>query len=537
MYEKVEDRSEHMRSIPEKEQRWAEKQFKVQGYIYYKKWGSLVRCQCGACGTEYTAFWKESEDPFEAALQHIIKPAHNKPGKCEHCGYETKYKAAGKIRQDYMNAKGRYVIGQRMGKEEFVFRVFNVEQWMHVSGKTTYSHIEYIRIFCRPGKKAQKDYYVYDPWNDTERWIDHNIGGMRNIPQPDDAFLTPDTWRAIKQTPMFKYVPDPKDPKIKEEFLNGNNFPVIRYYEAASKYPDFEMIVKTGMWRLTNSLIWKLGSGYRKERKTYWDRLGIYKHRVKELIEAYGDGQLLKIFQLERLSGKKWSAEDINHVTHRLTRCHDSEIKTLGIVYKYTTPVKFERYIEGKIQEEGCGSFGEYIDYIRMRRAAGYDLSNEIILFPRELHRRHNEMVLEAETAKMDERKKEVLEKFPKIAEKYKKLSERYSAAAAGYIIRPAKDAAEIVTEGRILHHCVGGDMYLSSHSTGRSTILFLRDVKTPDIPYITVEIKGETIKQWYGAYDKKPNKEYFDGWLNTYTAELKKRKEENKEKKSAKTA
>ena len=37
MYEKVEDRSEHMRSIPEKEQRWAEKQFKVQGYIYYKK--------------------------------------------------------------------------------------------------------------------------------------------------------------------------------------------------------------------------------------------------------------------------------------------------------------------------------------------------------------------------------------------------------------------------------------------------------------------------------------------------------------------
>ena len=79
--------------------------------------------------------------------------------------------------------------------------------------------------------------------------------------------------------------------------------------------------------------------------------------------------------------------------------------------------------------------------------------------------------------------------------------------------------------------------MYLSSHSTGRSTILFLRDVKTPDIPYITVEIKGETIKQWYGAYDKKPNKEYFDGWLNTYTAELKKRKEEKKEKKSAKTA
>ena len=310
MYEKVEDRDMHMRSIPEKEQKWAEKQFQTQGYIYYTKFGSLVRCVCGACGTEYMAFWKESEDPFEAMLQNVIKPAHNKPGKCKKCGYETKYKAAGKIRPDYLNAKGRYAIGQRMGKEEFVFRIFDVEQWMHVSGQTTYSHMEYIRIFCRPGKKVQKDYFVHDPWRGLDTWIDHNIGGMRNIPQPDDAFLTPGTWKAIRQTPMFKYVPDPSNPEVKEKYLNGNEYPVIRYYEAASKYLDFEMIVKNGMWMLTNSLIWKLGSGYRMDRKTYWDRLGIYKHRVKDLIEAYGSGELLRIFQLERLSEKKWDDKD-----------------------------------------------------------------------------------------------------------------------------------------------------------------------------------------------------------------------------------
>lgn len=537
MYENVEDRNKHMRSIPEKEQKWAQKQFKTQGYIYYSKFGSLVRCLCGACGTEYMAFWKESEDPFEAMAQNIIKPAHNKPGKCKKCGYETLYKASGKIRPDYLNAKGRYVIGQRMGKEEFVFRVFDVEQWMHKSGQTTYSHMEYIRIFCRPGKKVQKDYFVHDPWRGIDRWIDHNLGGMRNIPQPDDALLTPGTWKAIRQTPMFKYVPDPNDPETKDKYLNGNYAPAIRYYEAASKYPDFEMIVKTGMYRLTHSLIWKLGSGYRKDRKTYWDRLGIYKHRVKELIDAYGDGELLRVFQLERLSGKNWSNKNIEQVKYRLLRCRDTEIKTLGIVYKYTTPAKFEKYIESRIREEGCGSFGEYIDYIRMRKAAGYDLSNQIILFPRELHRRHNEMVLEVEKEKIDARKQEVLEKYPKIAEKYKKLSDRYSAASAGYIIRPAKDAAEIVTEGRFLHHCVGGDMYLSAHNTGRSTILFLRSIKTPDIPYITVEIRGEKIIQWYGAYDKKPEREYFDAWLNTYVAELKKRKEEKKSQKKVKTA
>ena len=178
------------------------------------------------------------------------------------------------------------------------------------------------------------------------------------------------------------------------------------------------------------------------------------------------------------------------------------------------------------------------MDYIDMRKKMGYDLSNEIVLFPRELHRRHNEMVLETENKKLDERKKEVLRKYPKIAEKYKKLSDIYSAAAAGYIIRPAKDAAEIVSEGRVLHHCVGSsDMYISAHNSGRSTILFLRKASDPDMPFITVEIKGEVIKQWFGAYDKKPDKEFFEGWLSTYTNELKKRKGKKKDEKAAKTA
>lgn len=139
----------------------------------------------------------------------------------------------------------------------------------------------------------------------------------------------------------------------------------------------------------------------------------------------------------------------------------------------------------------------------------------------------------------LDKRKTEVLEKFPKIKTKYKKLSEKYSAAAGGYIIRPAKDAAEIVEEGRILHHCVGGDGYLRSHNDGRSFILFLRKADKKDIPLITIEIRGEEIIQWYGAYDKKPNKRLIDAWLKTYTKELAKREKAPKKKsvKAAKTA
>ena len=83
--------------------------------------------------------------------------------------------------------------------------------------------------------------------------------------------------------------------------------------------------------------------------------------------------------------------------------------------------------------------------------------------------------------------------------------------------------------EGRTLHHCVGGDNYLSKHNDGSTYILFLRHGKTSEIPYITVEISnnGSEILQWYGNNDTKPDKEEIDAWLNKYLKELKKQKEE----------
>lgn len=141
-------------------------------------------------------------------------------------------------------------------------------------------------------------------------------------------------------------------------------------------------------------------------------------------------------------------------------------------------------------------------------------------------------MVLETERDKIAVREREVLGKYPKIEENYKKYSDIYSAAAAGYIIRPAKNAAEIVAEGRYLHHCVGLDTYLSKHNSGKSVILFLRKVSEPDIPFITIEIRGDHIVQWYGAYDKKPQEEYFQEWLDTYIEELKKHNQKPAKKK-----
>ena len=83
-------------------------------------------------------------------------------------------------------------------------------------------------------------------------------------------------------------------------------------------------------------------------------------------------------------------------------------------------------------------------------------------------------------------------------------------------------NAGEIILEGRMLHHCVGGDSYLSKHNRGETAILFLRREESPDNSYYTIEIKGNEIVQWYGLRDKKPDKEIIGPWLDKYVESLK---------------
>ena len=116
---------------------------------------------------------------------------------------------------------------------------------------------------------------------------------------------------------------------------------------------------------------------------------------------------------------------------------------------------------------------------------------------------------------------KEVEEKYPDIRRHYRKLRKRYFYEDDNLVIRPAKSASEIVQEGSTLHHCVGGDTYLNKHNKGESIILMLRFKKSINIHYITVEIIDTTIRQWYGAYDKKPDEKNMKEWLDDYIKHL----------------
>lgn len=495
---------------------WARKQYSTH-YIYYRRTGAYALCHCSECDARYTIRAIPTEDPFIDVAQFIEKPVRDKKTKCQNCKTQAIYKPAGCCKDEYHYH--RICTGQKIDDESFVFRIFFSEQMISKDLKTNYRCWEVKRIYLQKGKKPVR-YSQYYCTSD-KRWLIDTAG-------ENWGYIThPETYRQIKRTGMFKYVP------VEQSIVNNfyDDCWVIDYYIAAARYPDFEMILKMGLTKYAYGLVIKIPVNPNPRGKTIEDRLRINKDRIKDLIEAAGDIRTIKEFQFERANGAHWTDEELEIIRILGGRVGDYKFK---IALKYTTPVKLRNYfIKQKIypQEDYSGEYKSrqirnfYYDYLHMREDQGYDMTNDIILFPKNIKRRHDEMVLEMENARMDARKKEVLAKYPNIKKKYRSLSNRYAATAGGYLIRPAHDAAEIVTEGRILHHCVGGDSYLRSHNNGQSFILFLRKIKEEDIPYITVEIKNESIRQWYGAYDKKPDQKLIDAWLKTYTKELKKRK------------
>lgn len=140
----------------------------------------------------------------------------------------------------------------------------------------------------------------------------------------------------------------------------------------------------------------------------------------------------------------------------------------------------------------------EWSDYIDECVQLDYDLSDDLILFPKDLKKAH------LRTSKLIKIKEDEAAN-EKIQKRFGQL-EHLIFMSEGLEIRPPKTFNEIVEEGKKLRHCVGG--YAKSYSEGRCTLLFIRDSNKPDTPFYTVELNGQKIVQVRGRENKSATKE-----------------------------
>lgn len=539
---RLDERIQNTPPLPIDLQEWAgRKLFSDEHFLYYKRHGRYADIACSACGHVTTIAIKRGES-FESQFETVIDPpVNNSPGTCPYCKVLGTYKAQGKTKGVY--GKGKYCfVAQPYKTNGAVIRYVEIEKIYRLDtmaeerreimleAKESYITTEIARTYLEEGKRPQTDYHKYSSYT-GEFWDDCNLYGMNNI-RISEAKVYEKSYEWLKGT--FLQYSGAKEYSRFEPIYN-----LTGYLQKYVQWPQIEMFSKMGLHKIARAMI----SGYsgivlNQNATNPEDFLRIRKERIQNLIAVEGNTGYLKIWQIERRKNLHLSEKETIFLAE--SSMNESDIVE---VLKYTTVTKFMHKIEkyagidmpdSFIEQQLCGhaagvlrvTCSLYIDYLHMRIQRGYDLTNQIYLFPRDLQAAHDRMVLETNQEKIEKRNREVSEKYPNIRKNYRKLRNRYFFEDEVYLIRPARSAEEIVTEGRTLHHCVGGDNYLDKHDTGESTILFLRLKKQPESPYITVEIRRNTILQWYGIRDTKPDQIAIEKWLKKYIGVLKEKQE-----------
>lgn len=410
-------------------------------------------------------------------------------------------------------------------------KTFQVEELLDGTGLSMagaserYSIIEIARRYFEKGqKKAQTDFNKYSPCTGRNFWDDCNLYGNDNI-TIKPAQIYGRTWEMLEGTALQYSGAQ----QLQEECPEFN---LMDYMDRYMQYPQMEMFSKMGLTGIAMEMTERrCGIIANKQAERPEDFLGINKGRMKLLISQKGNIGYLEAMQKERRMHAHWTDEELLLVKETGAEQSDLELALRHMSMKQLKN-RLEKYAGCGIPKDGllCSRAAAalttaaqtYFDYLGMRQQRGYDLGNTVFLWPKNLQAAHGLMVREVNQEEMEKRDKQVKEKYPNIEKNYRKLRNRYFYEDGDFLIRPARSAEEIVDEGRSLHHCVGGDTYLSRHNGGKSIILFLRAKTAPETPYITVEIQGERINQWFGAYDKKPDKGNMDKWLKKYVAHLK---------------
>lgn len=151
---------------------------------------------------------------------------------------------------------------------------------------------------------------------------------------------------------------------------------------------------------------------------------------------------------------------------------------------------KFQRYfIKQKVL------FSHYMDYLNMIKELDIPLNDDVIVFPTELNKAHDNAVNTLNKLKKEVEEQAYNDRRLNLVKLEKEIDD--------YIFLVPKELQEIVQEGNSLHHCVGSNSYLDQHIKGQTTIIFIRKKDDVETPYFTMEYKKKKIVQIQGKYNR----------------------------------
>lgn len=526
-----------IKPLPEDFKNWIESQLPPEP-IFFKNHKGYSDLLCGHCGERSTIYLEDGmEDIFDIPWE---KPERNKSAVCPLCNYEGYYEI-GQVTAEHRNYE-YFVLVQQDTDGNLVSRCFEVLQAWKKGLEANHEVIELERYVQSPGKliklRHERNWYSGETyWNELKNG--HMSFSQRATLYEEGPGY--DFKEEIKTSNLPYYEPNLYFDIFNEwGYESEYAYQVLKSLAIYANAPWSESFAKMGWTNVIKNVMWKDGSTalLNKRGKTLKSQLRLKKGENVRKFQDYMKikpekwYRVLEILQLSERRKRSFSQEEFDLLMSLY------QIKDADEPLKYMTLTQLvNRLKEYKAQKEKAEKriyaettiLTEYSDYLKLRRQLGYDMTNEVFIHPKDLHKKHQDLIKEQQMRRDSERAAQMEKQYDGMVKAYEMLCKKYCYEAAGFIIRPAKCPTELIRESQALHHCVGSsDTYMRKHATGTSYILFLRKKETPDVPFTTIEISGvkekePRILQWYEAYDKKPDEQILQPIIDKYVEHLKK--------------
>ena len=461
-------------------------------------------CTCTACG-----------ESFEAVRGNYKRgKLHNEPCNCPQCGAEVTGKAVYKYRYDMAsleswvktavarrdgdgilieagNARRRFTHDNLLGEiywyptKRYSLRPGEVQQWTE---KVT-------RWGCGPFEKPELAWIPAKTVGDAFTpnrfgWCDYN-GEYRLIGMNE-----------VLSCPAFRYC------QIADYYLYAYGADVFRhtarwyvkYLAWYALHPQIEMAVKFNLGDAVHELI---SEGKQNARLLNWSArrpeqfLRMTKPDAKLFLHSGMDWKDLRDWKgtrpkmsLERYTKMAEELGDRNLLREMLACAGEAG----------ADPEQALRYVRSLMPKcrMGGGTCKEIIgcwkDYLGMAQQLHYDLSERTVAMPKDLKTRHDAAAQIIRTQASESEMK-------RYRKRRRELEKKYAFRMGELCVLIPTGSEEIITEGKTLHHCVGG--YAARHIQGKTDILFLRKTKSPGRSFLTIEMEAERgrtrIRQIHG--------------------------------------
>ncbi len=292
--------------------------------------------------------------------------------------------------------------------------------------------------------------------------------------------------------------------KIKETIKQDSVYGEVRYLEYLSKYPQLERLTKCKLWNLAyyyyrDDIYSRNGAGdsgiINYEESSLKKALGVNDNVFKQIVACNPThSQLLTVLKAYKEDRKQPRSVSEIISAEKFFGYHKDEVLKM--------PIALERKIRIYISKSDI-DVGDYFDYIEAAQKLNYDMTSEMVLYPKRFEQAHDEATTSLEDKAHEVEYEAIKKLLPTLHKKFDFKDEK-----RGLMIVAPNDAKDIVREGQVLHHCVGG--YVGRVAKGTTIILFVRSLAEPDKPLVTVEISPNThgIIQQRGHHNSAPPKE-----------------------------